>query len=240
MNLINLPIALGAGLISITSPCCLPLLPGYLGYLTGLSTTDLGAHRRRALTAALLFVAGFTAVFAALGATASALGHFLLVNRGVFQLVAGAFILLMGLVLLLEGRLALLPHLGANWSDGWGRGRLWTAFPLGAAIAITWTPCIGPVLGGILTLAGTNGRVSEGVLLLVIYSLGLGIPFVALSLSVKRVQGWLRCVSRRMVVMRFASGALLSSMGILLMTGLWLPLMAPVLRWYAHAQWPPV
>ena len=238
MNPLDVPIAFGAGLVSITSPCALPLLPGYLGYLTGLSTNELGSHRRRALLAALLFVSGFSAIFAALGATASVVGQFLLHQRGLFEIVAGILILLMGLVILLEGRLALLSR-GGDWSRGWGRGHLWSTPILGAAFAITWTPCIGPVLGGVLTLAGSTGRVGEGVALLVVYSLGLGLPFVALSLSVSRVRTWLRAVGRRVALMRVASGGLLSVMGVLLISGLWLPLMAPLLRVFANAHWPP-
>ena len=238
MNILDVPIAFAAGLVSITSPCALPLLPGYLGYLTGLSVNELGSYRRRALFAALLFVAGFSAVFAALGATASVVGQFLVRQRGIFQVVAGVLILLMGLVILLEGRLALLSR-GGDWSRGWGNGRLWSAPVLGAAFAITWTPCIGPVLGGVLTLAGSTGSVGEGVTLLVIYSLGLGLPFVALSLSVNRVRTWLRRVGHRLALMRVAAGGLLTAMGVLLITGLWLPLMAPLLRLFANARWPP-
>ena len=239
MNLLDVPIALGAGLLSITAPCTVPLLPAYLGYLTGMSTSELGERRRRAFFAALLFVAGFTAVFAALGATASAVGQFLLLQRGVFQIVAGVIVLAMGLAILLEGRIAILNR-GGSWAAGWGRGRYWAAAPLGAAFAITWTPCIGPVLGGILTLAATTRGVSQGVILLVIYSLGLGLPFLALSLSATRVRTWLRRASRRAATLRIASGGLLTGMGILLITGLWFPLMAPLLRLYARAQWPPI
>lgn len=238
MNLVNLPIAFGAGLISITSPCCLPLLPGYLGYLTGLSSTEVGASRRRPLLAALLFVAGFTAVFAALGATASVVGQVLLLHRPVFERVAGGLVLAMGLVVLLEGRIALFARSG-DWTQRWGRGQLWAALPLGAAFAITWTPCIGPVLGGVLTLAGTTDRIGEGVLLLVVYSLGLGVPFLALSLSVERVRGWLQRVAGRMAVLRVVSGGVLTVMGGLLLSGQWLQVMAPLLRLYSRAQWPP-
>ncbi|MGH7746642.1 MAG: cytochrome c biogenesis CcdA family protein, partial [Candidatus Dormibacteria bacterium] len=141
MNLIDLAVALAAGLISITSPCCLPLLPGYLGYLTGMSTTELGRSRRRPVAAALLFVAGFTAVFATLGATASALGVALLLHRRGLEQVAGGFILVIGLLILLSYRIGWLNR-GGDWSRRWAKGQLWTAAPLGAAFAITWTPCI--------------------------------------------------------------------------------------------------
>src|SRR5207302_4134328 len=111
----GLVVAFGAGLISITSPCCLPLLPGYLGYLTGLSSGDLDANRRRTLSAALLFTAGFSLVFVALGATASVVGAVLLVHRLSLARIAGFFILAMGLLLLLERRIGLLSR-GGDWS----------------------------------------------------------------------------------------------------------------------------
>ncbi len=239
MSLVNLGIAFGAGLISITSPCCLPLLPGYLGYISG--TQVIGGERpnRRPLIAALLFVLGFTLVFTALGATASVVGQVLLEHRYGLGQIAGAFILAMGLAILLSSRVGWLSR-GGDWSQPWARGQLWAAAPLGAAFAITWTPCIGPVLGGILTLAGSTGQAGEGTVLLLVYSAGLGFPFVALALSVDRVRGFLRRISGGAAVLHVASGALLSAMGILLLTNQWLPLMAPLVRFYAKAQWPPV
>ena len=239
MNLINLAVAFGAGLISITSPCCLPLLPGYLGYLTGLSAREVEANRRRTVAAALLFVGGFSLVFIALGATASVVGAVLLANRLAVAHVAGIFILVMGLVLLLEGRIGLFSR-GGDWSRWSAGGTLWSAPVLGAAFAITWTPCIGPVLGAILTLAGTTAALGQGVALLAAYSLGLAVPFVALSLSVPKVHTLLRRLGRAPALMQGAAGALLVVMGVLLVTDRWLPLVSPVLAWYAQARWPPV
>ena len=156
MNLISLAAAFGAGVISISSPCCLPLLPGYLAYLSGTSS-DIAEDRarRRTLIAAVLFVAGFSVIFVALGATASELGALLLAYRLPLGRVAGIVILAMGAVLLLEGRLGWLSR-GGDWGHWAPGGRLWTAPLLGAAFAITWTPCIGPVLGAILGLASTT------------------------------------------------------------------------------------
>jgi len=210
-----------------------------MGYLTGMSATEVAASPWRPVMAAALFVVGFTTVFAGLGATASLVGHFLLQNRLLFERVAGGFVLLMGAVILFGGRIGLFARTG-DWTQRWGRGQMWAALPLGAAFAITWTPCIGPVLGGVLPLAGTTDRVGEGIVLLVAYSLGLGLPFLALSLSVNRVRGWLARVAGRMAVMRVASGGVLAAMGALLISGHWLQLMAPLLRWYSQAQWPPV
>ncbi len=204
-------IAFVAGLISITSPCCLPLLPGYLGYLTGLGGAE-PARRKRTMAAAALFVVGFTTVFIALGATASELGALLLYNRLPVARVAGVFIAVMGAFLLLEGRIGFF----------------------------TWTPCIGPVLGAVLTLAGTTASLSQGVLLLTAYSLGLGVPFLALGLSVVRVRPWLRSAGRITAALQPVSGTLLVAMGLLLVTDRWLPLISPVLAWYANAHWPPI
>lgn len=231
--------AFGAGVISITSPCCLPLLPGYLGYLSGVTPAEAEAHSHRTVVAALLFVCGFTAVFVALGASASLVGRLLLINREAIGYIAGGFILVMGLVILLSGRVPLFSR-GGDWGQRWARGQLWAAAPLGAAFAITWTPCIGPVLGGILVLAGATGSVGAGAGLLLLYSLGLGLPFVGLSLSIRRVRGVLNRGRRVTAGVHLASGALLVGMGILLLTNQWLPLMAPLLRLYAKAQWPPV
>ena len=188
MSPLELAIAFGAGLISVTSPCCLPLLPGYLGYLTGLEAGELRANRRRTLAAAALFVAGFTTVFVALGATASELGALLLSYRLPLAQVVGVFIMAMGLLLVQEGRLGLLSR-GGDWSRWFGGGRLWTAVPRGAAFAITWTPCIGPVLGAILMLAGSTAYLTTRVVLLAAYSLGLGLPFIGLALSLHRAEG---------------------------------------------------
>jgi len=239
VNLVDVGIAFGAGIVSITSPCTVPLLPGYAGFLSGLSGGEVALQRRRAFLAALFFVAGFTAVFAALGATATALAGLLLGNRPLLYHIAGAFIAIVGVVLLISNRLPWVMRSG-DWSRRFRGGQLWSAAPLGAAFAITWTPCIGPVLAGILALSAATSTEGEGILLMVLYSLGLALPFLALSLSVPRVHAWLRRFRRGMAALRITAGILLIGMGVLLMTDRWVPLMAPLLRLYAKAQWPPV
>ena len=234
-------IAFGAGVLSITAPCTLPLLPGYLGYLTGVSPLDSGGSgdRRRTVLAAVLFVVGFSIVFIALGASASELGSQVLANRLPLARIAGVLILAMGLAMLLEGRIGWLSRGGdfSRWATG---GRLWAAPPLGAAFAITWTPCIGPVLAAILTMAGSTAQLSRGVALLAAYSLGLGLPFVALSLSVPRLRAWLRRLGTASALLQPAGGLLLAVIGVLLITDRWLPLISPILGWYARAKWPPM
>lgn len=238
MGELGVIVAFIAGLISITSPCCLPLLPGYLGYLSGFGG-DQTAGRSRTAAAAGLFVLGFTIVFIALGATASELGALLLSYRLPVARVAGVFIVVMGAILLLEGRIAFFSRSG-DWSRRFTGGKLWTAPLLGAAFAVTWTPCVGPVLGAVLTLAGTTASLSQGVLLLTAYSLGLAVPFLALAMSVDRIRRWLRPAGRVTAGLQPVSGALLVVMGVLLITDRWLPLIAPVLAWYASARWPPI
>ena len=213
-------------------------MPGYLGYLTGLGGVEAD-RRKRTIAAAALFVVGFSVVFIALGATASELGAVLLNNRLPVARVAGVFIAMMGGLLLLEGRVGFLSR-GGDWSRRMAGGSLWTAPLLGAAFAVTWTPCIGPVLGAVLTLAGTTASLSQGVLLLTAYSLGLGVPFLALGLSAVRVRLWLRSAGRITATLQPVSGALLVAMGVLLVTDRWLPLISPVLAWYANAHWPPI
>lgn len=144
----------------------------------------------------------------------------------------------MGLAMLLEGRLGFLSR-GGDWSQRWAHGQLWAALPLGVAFAITWTPCIGPVLGAILTLAASTAELREGVMLLVVYSLGLALPFLALSLSVDRVR-WSRPFARGAALVRAAAGVALVLMGVLLLTNRWLQVVSPVLAWYAQAKWPPI
>ena len=191
------------------------------------------------LAAAVLFVIGFSLVFIVLGATASELGVLLISFRLQLYQIAGVFILVMGLVLLLEGRIGFLSR-GGDWSRRWARGQLWAALPLGASFAITWTPCIGPVLAVILTLAGSTADLAQGVALLAAYSLGLAVPFLLLSLGVPAFTSLSRRLGPLVALTQAASGLLLVGMGFLLITGRWLPLIAPILSWYAKAHWPPV
>ncbi|WP_455032261.1 cytochrome c biogenesis CcdA family protein [Lentzea sokolovensis] len=230
--------ALVAGVVSFTSPCTLPLLPGYLSYISGLSHEE-PRSRTRTVRAALLFVLGFSTVFVALGTTASALGLALAQNLRAINIAGGAVIVLMGLTVTGLVRIPLLARQVRFDLTQIGRGPA-GAFPLGAAFAFGWTPCVGPVLASILTTAATTATVSRGALMLLAYSTGLGLPFLLLALGFFRGNdrlGWLRRHSRHIEI---TGGALLIVMGIAVMTGDWTRLMSDMLGVYARLGWPPL
>lgn len=234
-------LALVAGVISFTSPCCLPLMPGYLSYVSGVAGDEAStvAVRTRVLGSAALFVLGFATVFTLLGASASVLGSLLLADRQMLIRVAGVFVILMGLATM---GLVRIPFLYRERRVDLGRMRSGPlgAVPLGMAFAVGWTPCIGPVLAGILTAAASTGTASWGAALLFVYSLGLGIPFILLALGYARAGrtfGWLRRHGR---AVEWLGGVVLVLMGILMITGQWLALFTPLIRWFSRHRWPPI
>ena len=212
-----------AGLISFLSPCVLPLVPGYVSYVAGGSLEELrddGLSRRRmvAMVLSAFFVLGFTAVFVALGASASAVGGFLLQHKTIFEYVAGAVIILFGLYLAGLIRIPIFER-EARFAGRIAGGRPASAFLLGAAFAFGWTPCIGPVLGGILTLTATSADVGRGMALLAVYSLGLGVPFLiaaAFTGLFLRHMARIRRISRPLQI---GAGVIMVAMGIALITG---------------------
>ncbi|MDQ3946570.1 MAG: cytochrome c biogenesis protein CcdA [Actinomycetota bacterium] len=235
------PLAVLAGAISFTSPCCLPLIPGYLSYISGLPISELGQREARALTlrAALLFVAGFTVVFTALGVSFALVGSALLRNVPVIVKVAGVVIILMGLAMM---GLLRIPLLYRERRVDLGRipSGPRAAFLLGMAFAFGWAPCIGPVLAMILTSAAATQTAAWGGVLLIFYSLGLGIPFVALALGFQRARGsleWLKRHGRRIEIL---GGALLVGVGVLFVSGAWRSFFLPLQRYFARFGWPPI
>jgi len=221
----TLSLAFTAGILSFLSPCVLPLVPSYLAYVGGSGVSS----RRILVRNALLFVSGFSLVFIALGASASALGALLRTNRDVLTIVGGVLVILFGLVLLGVIRLPVLMR-DTRVQAKHDASTPWGAVLLGMAFAAGWTPCIGPVLGGILTLAGASGTLASGVLMLAVYSLGLAIPFLVAALALesflrvsRRVRHWLPWVER-------ASGALLLIAGVLMVTGTYTRLNTWLLR----------
>jgi cytochrome c-type biogenesis protein len=215
--------ALAAGVLSFLSPCVLPLVPPYLVYLAGASMERLAGDepepqvRRDAVLAALLFVAGFSTVFVAFGASASAVGSLLRAWWTQLSIVAGVAIILMGLHFLGLTRFAVLMfEKRAPMSRPVG---LWGAYVMGLAFACGWTPCIGPALGAILTVAASRETVAQGAALLAVYSAGLGIPFIAAALAVEPVTALLARFKRHMEIVEKAMGGLLVLTGIAFLFG---------------------
>lgn len=231
-------LAFVAGTVSISSPCCLPLMPGYLSYIGGVSAGEAG-NRRRVLGAAALFVLGFAAIFTALGVSASAFGGFLLARLPLFIRISGVFVLVMGLAMLGVLKLPFLYREFRFDMSNIRRGPA-GAVPLGMAFAFGWTPCVGPVLGGILTAAAATRTVWKGGILLFIYSLGMGIPFLLLALGYSKAGRSLQFLKRHALVIERAGGSLLLAMGVLLITGYWQQLFTPLIRWFSRHGWPPI
>ncbi len=217
---VGLGIALGAGILSFLSPCVLPLVPSYLSFVTGMSLEDLqeGLDRRATMVHSLLFVAGFTGIFLLLGASASFLGQFLRAYEVWISRVGGAVIILLGLHL--AGAFQLTPLLREKRVHLRDKpaGYLGT-LGVGAVFGAGWTPCIGPVLGAILTFAASQEHFWSGVTLLLVYSLGLAIPFLLSALALDAFLRIFARFRRFLPWVQRASGLLLVLLGILLLTG---------------------
>src|SRR5215213_4374296 len=209
---VSFPAAALGGLISFLSPCVLPLVPPYLSFLAGTTFDQLSAGndravRRRAVLAALLFVAGFTTVFVLLGATASALGQIVRQYLTVLSMAAGLAIIAMGLHFLGVFRIGLL-YREARFHVPRPVG-LWGAYLMGLAFAFGWTPCIGPILAAILTLAGSETSVARGAGLLAVYSAGLGIPFLLAAFAMRPFAAFMKRMRARLGLVEKAMGGLL-------------------------------
>ena len=213
--------AFAAGVISFLSPCVLPLVPGYLSYVAGTSLEtlrDRQSARFEALGYALCFVLGFSTVFVAFGASATALGGLLLSWRYELGILAGIVVLLFGLHMAGLLPIHLLEREARFHADIKG-GRVVGAFLLGLAFAFGWTPCIGPVLGVILTMSASTANLGEGTALLAVYSLGLGLPFLLAALFTDVLLDKLRALSRTGRRLQQGAGILLAIVGVLMITG---------------------
>ena len=232
--------ALFAGLISFLSPCVLPLVPPYLAYLAGASVERLAdaepaaAVKRDVLIAAALFVSGFSTVFVALGAGASAVGGLLRYYSHGLSIVAGIAIIVMGLHFLGLTRIALL-HREARLEMPKPVG-LWGACAMGLAFAFGWTPCIGPILATILAVAASEATVTKGAGLLAVYSLGLGVPFLIAALAVEPFAAFLTRFRGKLVYMERVMGGLLVLTGLAFLFGLFTQLNAWLIETFPVLQ----
>lgn len=216
--LLAVPVALVAGLVSFFSPCVVPLLPGYLSYATGLSGADLESARRgRLALGSLLFVLGFSFVFVSLGTLSGALGEWLWVYKDQISTVLGAITILVGIAFLgvvpwlqRDVRVHKVPAVG-----------LAAAPFLGVLFGLGWTPCIGPTLTAVTSLALNEASAGRGALLSFVYSLGLGIPFIVAGLAFRRTLGAVAWVRRHQVWVTRVGGLMLIAVGLLLLTGAW-------------------
>ncbi|MDQ6916156.1 MAG: cytochrome c biogenesis protein CcdA [Actinomycetota bacterium] len=216
----NLALAFAAGFVSFVSPCVLPLVPGYLAAVTG-SGTAVEDRRRvtvRALLRSLLFVATFSAIFILLGLSATAIGSFLFDNRPLLNKIAGGLIVAMGIAFVAS---VFVVRLNREWRpegliERAGRGGPIVA---GAAFAIAWTPCVGPTLGAILSLASNSTTTGKGALLLAVYSAGLAIPFLFSALAFNAASRSFAFFKRHYGAIQAVSGVVLVAMGVLVFTG---------------------
>lgn len=217
--LLALPIAVLGGLVSFFSPCVLPLVPGYLSYVTGVGGTDLAdAKRGRMLSGALLFVLGFTVVFVSGGALFGFFGSTLLEHRETISRVLGALTILLGLSFM-----GVLPGFGQREFRFHNKPAVGLAGApmLGVLFGIGWTPCIGPTLAAVQSLAINEASAGRGALLMVAYCIGLGLPFVLAALAFRRALGAFGWVKRHYVWVMRIGGLMLIAVGLLLVTGVW-------------------
>ena len=213
-------VALFAGVLSFISPCVLPIVPPYLAYMSGVSLSELskGTRRYAGFVTALSFVLGLSTVFLLLGFTASALGMFFLSYQIGFNTASGLLVMLFGLHFLGICRIGFL-HREMRFDAGDRGGSTFGAYLLGLAFAFGWTPCIGPQLGAILSLAASEGSVAKGTFLLGIYAAGLGIPFVITAVFISRLSNVLVLIKTYMVHIERLIGLLLWTIGLLMLTG---------------------
>lgn len=223
--LVALPVAVAAGVVSFASPCCLPLVPGYLAYVSGAAGADAAAGPARptrslAVTGTLLFVIGFAAVFASYGALFGVVGATLVQHQDVILRVLGALTIVLGLMF--AGLLHGIPWLSRTFRLGYRpQVGLAGAPVLGVMFGIGWTPCIGPTLAAVLSLAATTGTAGRGALLSFAYSLGLGLPFLAAALGITRAFRLLAFARRHALAVMRVGGGMLVTLGILEVTGIW-------------------
>lgn len=218
---VTLLAAFAAGFLSFVSPCVLPLIPGYISFISGLTLEEMQgkveakSSRAAVMTASIAFVLGFTVVFVALGASASAIGKWMDAQSPILMKIAGTILIVLGLHMMGVFRIRLLEsdkRIHTNTKPAGPIG----AFFVGTAFAFAWTPCIGPILGGILTMAATRDSVGEGMQMLAVYSLGLGVPFLLTAVAIDRFFAAAARIRRHYKTIEIVSGGLLIIVGLLI------------------------
>jgi cytochrome c-type biogenesis protein len=214
-------VALLAGVLSFLSPCVLPIVPPYIAYMGGISMNQMeeeAAGRRRVVLSALFFVMGLSTVFLFLGFTASVFGRFFLTNQDWFVTIAGVIIMVFGAHFIGIYRIAFMDR-ELRMDAGDRGGSAFGAYVLGLAFAFGWTPCIGPILGSILSIAASEANVARGTMLLAAYAAGLGIPFLLVAAFFPRLKGLMSWMKRHMERIERIMGLLLWTVGLLMLTG---------------------
>jgi cytochrome c-type biogenesis protein len=224
---IGIPVAFGAGLISFLSPCVLPLVPGYISAVAGVTPTEV--RPRRVIGPTLAFVGSFSFIFIALGLLGQRALRATLTGPTALK-VSGALIIAMGVLFVLS---PMVPRLNRQWHVGRLMERAGRGGPVvtGAAFALAWTPCTGPTLGAIITAAGVSGSAARGAFLLVVYCLGLGLPFLITGLAFGTVTSALTVIKRHYAIVIGAGGVVLIGMGVLIWTGEFTTLNITVDHW---------
>ena len=227
---LGITISFTAGVLSFLSPCVLPLIPSYVSFITGLSLEDIQRSRRTTLIHSLLFVAGFTLVFLVLGATATLLGQLLVRHRDWVGRIGGVLVIVLGLYLLGVFNIGAFARERRVYIANKPLGYAGTLL-VGMAFAAGWTPCIGPILGGVLTYTASSADLNRGLVLLFAYSLGLAVPFLLAALMIDRFMELFQRYRGALVWMSRASGVLLIAVGLLMITGSMTVLTAWLQRW---------
>ena len=221
---ISIFVAISAGLISFLSPCVLPLIPSYIAFITGVSLEELSQQenlrqvRKKVIINSLMFILGFSLIFIALGASASFIGRFLSANIRWFEIIGGLIVILLGIHFVGIFRLKFLDREKAIHLKRKPLGYLGTCL-VGMAFAVGWTPCIGPILGSILTLAAATQNLAKGIIMLAFYSFGLGLPFFLSALIVHKFFEYFKVIRKYFRIINAVGGVLLIIVGVMLVSG---------------------